>query len=145
MLTIINIFRTLFRYKNESYESLLNLGGMNTLKHHRYYQTTYTSEKGSFQARKSLYKWRILIGRNSANGGEAEDTQVSDNGLSTIILQETYSVLTYDNSEIGLARLISFLFLSIPNCFMCWFSCTRLVPLPRQGHSRLGEYTKKGI
>ena len=27
--------------------------------------STYTSENGSFQARKSLYKWRILIGRIS--------------------------------------------------------------------------------
>ena len=32
------ILRTLFRTKNESYESLLNLIGMNTLKDRRYYQ-----------------------------------------------------------------------------------------------------------
>ena len=36
-------------------------------------------------------------------------------GLSNIILQETFSVL---NSRICLAKLISFLFLFICNCFM---------------------------
>ena len=35
---IYYILRTLFRTKNESYESLLNLVGVDTLKHRRYYQ-----------------------------------------------------------------------------------------------------------
>ena len=34
----------------------------------------------------------------------------------TLILQEKCSVLTYDNSQIGFAKLISLLFLSIRNC-----------------------------
>ena len=33
-------------------------------------------------------------------------------------------VLTYDNSRIGLAKLISSLFLSIRDCFLCWLSFT---------------------
>ena len=35
---IYYILRTLFRTKDESFESLLNLVGMDTLKHRRYYQ-----------------------------------------------------------------------------------------------------------
>ena len=45
-------------------------------------------------------------------------------GLSNITLQEKCSVLTYDNSQIGLTKLISLLFLSICNCFICWLSFT---------------------
>ena len=45
------------------------------------------------------------------------------NGRSNIILQETCSVLTYDNSRIGLGKLISLLFLSIRNCFMLIAFC----------------------
>ena len=41
-----------------------------------------------------------------------------------ISLQETSSVLTYDNSRIGLAKLISLLFPSIRNCFICWLNLT---------------------
>ena len=32
------------------------------------------------------------------------------NGLSQIILHKTYSVLTYDNSQVSLAKLMSLLF-----------------------------------
>ena len=38
------------------------------------------------------------------------------NGLSKIILHKTYSVLTYDNSQVSLAKLMSLLFLSTHNC-----------------------------
>ena len=38
------------------------------------------------------------------------------NGLSKIILHKTYSVLTYDNSQVSLAKLMSLLFLSTLNC-----------------------------
>ena len=40
------------------------------------------------------------------------------NGLSKIILHKTYSVLTYDNSQVSLAKLMSLLFLSTHNCLM---------------------------
>ena len=48
------------------------------------------------------------------------------NGLSNIRLQEMCSVLTYDNSRIIIcfAKLISFLFQSIRNCFTYWESVT---------------------
>ena len=46
------------------------------------------------------------------------------NGLSEIILHKTYSVLTYDNSQVSLAKLVSLLFLSTRNCLMCWLSFT---------------------
>ena len=45
------------------------------------------------------------------------------NGRSNIILQETCSVLTYDNSRIGLGKLICLLFLSIRNFFMLVAVC----------------------
>ena len=38
------------------------------------------------------------------------------NGLSKIILHKTYSFLTYDNSQVSLAKLMSLLFLSTLNC-----------------------------
>ena len=41
------------------------------------------------------------------------------NDLTNIILQEKCSVLTYDNSPVGLAKLISLLFLSVRNWVMC--------------------------
>ena len=44
-------------------------------------------------------------------------------GLSNIILQETCCVTII--LELSLARLISLLFLSDRNCFMCWLSFTR--------------------
>ena len=42
---IYYILRTSFRTKNEIYESLLNLVGMDTLKHRRYYQALMLNYK----------------------------------------------------------------------------------------------------
>ena len=41
------------------------------------------------------------------------------NGLSNVILQEMFSVLTYDNSQISLAKFMSVLFLSTHNSYYC--------------------------
>ena len=46
------------------------------------------------------------------------------NSLSNIILQEKNSILTYNSWIRAFGQIISLLFPSIRNCFMCWLSFT---------------------
>ena len=46
------------------------------------------------------------------------------NSLSNIILQEKNSILTYNSWIRAFSQIISLLFPSIRNCFMCWLSFT---------------------
>ena len=64
-----------------------------------------------------------------------------DNHISITVNKANNLLGLIKHLEPTLVNVFSTLYLSLVRPIRC----TRLVPLPRQGHSRLGEYTKKGI
>ena len=64
-----------------------------------------------------------------------------DNHISITVNKANNLLGLIKRLEPTLVNVFSTLYLSLVRPIRC----TRLVPLPRQGHSRLGEYTKKGI